>query len=125
MNMTSLIDITFLLLIYFMVSAVMSQPENRLTPSIRTQDEAASGVGADFQPQIIEVMLIEGKPRYRLGQSVFESPGELTRRLKKLPTELGVFVRGESGVSVGFAMAAIQAARDAGFDQVTYVPVDP
>ena len=54
MNMTSLIDITFLLLIYFMVSAVMSQPENRLTPSIRTQDEAASGVAADFQPQIIE-----------------------------------------------------------------------
>ena len=121
--MTSLIDITFLLLIYFMVSAVISQPEDRLTPSIQTQDESASGISADFQPQIIEVLLVDGRPSYRLGQFVLTSSQELARRLEELPTDLGVFVRGEPGVSVGFAMAAIQAARDAGFAQVTYVPV--
>ena len=124
MNMTSMIDVTFLLLVYFMVSTVLASPEDRLTPTIRTQKEAASGSDADFQPQIVDVMLFDGKPVYRLGELVFRSATGLTRRLSNLPTELGVFIRGGEGVSVGFTMAAVQAARDAGFDQVTYVPLD-
>ena len=68
MNMTSLIDVTFLLLIYFMVSMVIAKPEDRLNPTIRTQDASASGSEADFQPQIVEVILVSGIPTYRLGQ---------------------------------------------------------
>ena len=124
MNMTSMIDVTFLLLVYFMVSTVLASPEDRLTPTIRTQDESASGSNADFQPQIVDVLMVGGKPTYRLGQIDMTSVADLKARLSGLPVELGVFIRGGEGVSVGFTMAAIQAARDAGFVQVTYVPLD-
>ena len=42
--------------------------------------------------------------------------------LEGLPTSVGVFIKVFDGVEVGFAVAAIQVARDAGFEQVTYVP---
>ena len=124
MNMTSLIDVTFLLLIYFMVSMVIAKPEDRLSPTIRTQDASASGSEADFQPQVVEVILVSNVPTYRLGQHDLATPQMLLEKLRGLPTDLGVFIRGGDGVSVGFTMAAIQAARDAGFDQVTYVPIE-
>lgn len=124
MNMTSLIDVTFLLLVYFMVSTVMARPEDRLQPTIRTQDESASGSNADFQPQIVDVILVAGTPTYRLGQNDMTTASQLQERLSNLPSDLGVFIRGGEGVSVGFTMAALQAARDAGFEQVTYVPLE-
>ena len=124
MNMTSLIDVTFLLLVYFMVSTVMASPEDRLRPTIRTQDESASGSDADFQPQIVDVILVAGVPTYRLGQIDMTTASQLRKRLSNLPADLGVFIRGGEGVSVGFTMAAIQAARDTGFEQVTYVPLE-
>ncbi|MEE2908019.1 MAG: biopolymer transporter ExbD [Planctomycetota bacterium] len=124
MNMTSLIDVTFLLLVYFMVSTVMASPEDRLRPTIRTQDESASGSDADFQPQIVDVILVAGVPTYRLGQNDMTTASQLRDRLSNLPADLGVFIRGGEGVSVGFTMAAIQAARDTGFEQVTYVPLE-
>ena len=46
----------------------------------------------------------------------------LAKALANLPKTAGVFIRVSNQVPVGFAVAAIQAARDAGFDQVTYVP---
>ncbi len=124
MNMTSLIDVTFLLLVYFMVSTVMARPEDRLTPTIQTQDQSAGGSDADFQPQSVDVLLLDGVQVYQLGQQVMKNPQELRQRLSSLPLDLGVLIRAGDGVSVGFTMAAIQAARDAGFKQVTYVPLE-
>ena len=124
MNMTSLIDVTFLLLVYFMVSTVMARPEDRLTPTIQTQDQSVKGSDSDFQPQSVDVLLINGVQVYQLGQQTIKTAQELRQRLSGLPLDLGVFIRAGDGVSVGFTMAAIQAARDAGFKQVTYVPLE-
>ncbi|MBG83805.1 MAG: hypothetical protein CMJ40_04575 [Phycisphaerae bacterium] len=124
MNMTSLIDVTFLLLVYFMVSTVMAKPEDRLTPTIQTQNQSAGGSDADFQPQSVDVLLVNGVQVYQLGQQTMQTQQELRQRLSGLPVDLGVFIRAGDGVSVGFTMAAMQAARDAGFKQVTYVPLE-
>ena len=112
MNMTSLIDVTFLLLVYFM------------TPTIQTQNQSAGGSDADFQAQSVDVLLRDGVQVYQLGQQTMRTEQELRQRLSGLPLDLGVFIRAGDGVSVGFTMAAIQAARDAGFRQVTYVPLE-
>ena len=124
MNMTSLIDVTFLLLVYFMVSTVMATPEDRLSPTIQTQDQSARGSDADFQPQSVDVLLVNGVQVYQLGEQLIQTEQELRERLFSLPLDLGVFIRAGDGVSVGVTMAAIQAARDAGFKQVTYVPLE-
>ena len=62
-------------------------------------------VRADFQPQIVEVILVSGLPTYRLGQHDLKTPQMLLEKLRDLPTDLGVFIRGGDGVSVGFTMA--------------------
>lgn len=122
LNLASMIDVTFLLLIYFMVTTVIAQPEDRLSPTLQTQDDAAAGTMQDFQPQIVEALVLDGRAVYRLGTRVIEDRETLLAALKVLPKDPGVFVHVTDQVPVGFAVTAVQIARDAGFDQVTYVP---
>jgi biopolymer transport protein ExbD len=120
--MTSMIDVTFLLLAYFMITMVITAREDHLSPTLQTQRESATGQASDFQPQIVEVFLREGKPAYRLGTMVTSERAGLVDALAPLPKSVGVFINVSDGVPVGFAVAAVQVARDAGFEQVTYVP---
>ena len=123
-NLTSMIDVTFLLLVYFLVSTVLARPEDLLTSSIQTRDADAAGAEIDFQPQIIEVIRLDGAPMYRLAGRTFVDAGSLVDVLSDLPRDIGIFVRVHRDVPVGFALAAVQSTRDAGFEQVTYVPED-
>ena len=119
-----MIDVTFLLLIYFMVTMVLTTTEDRLTPTLQTERDSSSGPTSDFQPQVVEVMLLDGSPVYRLGTRVMRNREELETMLLDLPKPPGVFVQVYGHVPVHFAVAAIQTARNAGFDQVTYVPAE-
>lgn len=121
-NLTSMIDVTFLLLVYFLVSTVLARPEDLLTSSIQTRDADAAGAEVDFQPQIIEVIRLDGAPTYRLAGRTFIDAASLVSVLADLPRDIGIFVRVHPDVPVGFALAAVQSTRDAGFEQVTYVP---
>ncbi|MHC4106563.1 MAG: ExbD/TolR family protein [Planctomycetota bacterium] len=122
LNLASMIDVTFLLLIYFMVSTVLARPEDRLSPTLQTEREAIEAGMSDFQPQIVEVLVVDGAPAYRVGARVLRTRAELVEVLGGLPKTVGVFVKVFDQVSVGFAVVAVQTARDAGFEQVTYVP---
>ncbi|NNF45111.1 MAG: biopolymer transporter ExbD [Phycisphaerales bacterium] len=122
LNLASMIDVTFLLLIYFMVTMVMAEQEDRLSPTLQTQSEQSSGAATDFQPQIIRVRMSGDAPAYHLGGRILPDRDGLQAALEPLPKSVGVFVEVHDGVPVGFAVTAIQVARDAGFEQVTYVP---
>tara|TARA_Y100000589_G_scaffold104192_1_gene98524 strand:- start:49532 stop:49906 length:375 start_codon:yes stop_codon:yes gene_type:complete len=124
MNLASMIDVTFLLLVYFIVSTVMARPEDQLTSAIQTRDAESAGAEIDYQPQVVEVVAIDGVPFYVIGNRRLGDLAGLRRVLEDLPTELGVFIRVSADLPVDFALAAVQAARDAGFEQVTYVPQD-
>lgn len=124
LNLASMIDVTFLLLIYFMVTTVLARPEDRLNPTLQTKQASASGLSSDFQPQRVEVLLFEGGPAYRMVGRLYRSRSDLLAALTPLPKQPGVFIDVSDEVPVGFAVAAIQTARDAGFEQVTYVPAE-
>lgn len=124
LNMASMIDCTFLLLAYFLLTMMVIQPEDQLSPNLRADRAAASGAASDFQPQIVEVLVVEGGPIYRLGDRRFTDKVSLTQALEELPQDAGLFIRVYPGPTVGFAAAAMQAGRDAGFEQVTYVPAE-
>lgn len=119
-----MIDVTFLLLIYFMVSMVIQPREDQLRPAIEAQRESAEGSASDFQPQIIDVMMRDGEAGYRLGSRWLVGRGPLAEALEPLPKSVGVFVNVHDGVPVGYAATAIQIARDSGFTQVTYVAAE-
>lgn len=121
LDMTSMIDVIFLLLIYFLLTTTYAPPESHLAPALRV-DKVAAGRIADLQPQIIDVEIIDGSPGFRLGDQVLRDKESLRVLLAALPKDAGVFVKGAGDVATEWAVAALQACRDAGFDRVTYVP---
>ncbi|MCA9310525.1 MAG: biopolymer transporter ExbD [Phycisphaerales bacterium] len=123
LEITSLIDVIFLLLIFFLVSARQQPPESELAPALQAE-RVSGGRSADLQPQIVEVALIENQPGFRIGQNVVRDRDALSTILSDLPREDGVFVRASNLVTTEWAMAALQACADAGFDKVTYVPAE-
>lgn len=122
LNLASMIDVTFLLLIYFMVTTVLAPPEDRLSPTIQTRQDQTSSTAPDFQPQVVRVERRDGRPVYVLGSRVLADRAELAQALRGLPRDEGVFIQVFDRLPVEFAVAAVQTARDAGFERVTYVP---
>ena len=120
-NLASMIDVSFLILFYFMTGTMLGDREKRLSTALQTQSSSAAAA-MDFQPQFVEVRAVDGGPAYVLGMHVCRSRAELAKVLEPLPKNPGVFVKVFEGTDVGFAVPAIQVARDAGFEQVTYVP---
>ncbi len=117
-----MIDVTFLLLIYFIQTMIIAPQEDSVSPALRVHDQDAAGERSDFQPQVIEVVRLDGQAVFRLGSQTFSTQRDLTDALRPLPKDAGVFVRVKDDVRVDHAMAALQAAHDAGFEKVTYDP---
>lgn len=123
LNMASMIDATFLLLAFFLFTTGMHGRESRLSPNLAVRREATGG-GGELQRQVVTVAPVDGRPAYRLGERTVPDRDALVAALGPLDKGEGLFVEVHPGVSVGFAAAAIQAGRDAGFTQVTYVPTE-
>ncbi|MGI9013751.1 MAG: biopolymer transporter ExbD [Phycisphaerales bacterium] len=121
LNLSSMIDIVFLLLLYFLVTMVITTPEDRLSSGLQARSEEASGQRSDFQPQVVEVAMIEGAAGYRMGSRIFRDAASLRTALDELQKDSGLFIQVGGGPLTGFVVAAFQAGHDAGFKQVTYV----
>ena len=121
-SLASMIDVTFLLLAYFVITSGSGVNESKLSPNLRVQQ--GSEVQDDLEPQVLEVLRVDGVPVFRLGSVDLATRAELVAALDPLPREKGLFVRVHAGVEVAAAAAAIQCARDAGFEAVTYVPAN-
>jgi len=121
LNLSSMIDVTFLLLIYFIVTTVFNPAEDNLSPALQVEGSGVS-VDQDFEPQIISVTIIDSRPVYQIGGHFASSRAELIEVISTLPTDPGIIIRVDDDVPVGFAVAAVQEARNVGFEKVTYVP---
>ncbi|MDA0215433.1 MAG: biopolymer transporter ExbD [Planctomycetota bacterium] len=119
LNMTSMIDATFLLLAYFIFTSVAGDQESQLMADLSV---ARAGTGASaLSPQIIDVESDSGGAVFRIGARNIRKREELAAVLKQLPHEIGIVVRVHTGPDVAAVAAAMQAAQDAGFEKVTYV----
>ena len=123
LQLVSMVDMIFLLLIYFLASTSYAPPESHLAPALMAQ-QVAGGRAADLSPQVVEVAPVAGEPAYRIGERVLRSSDALRTVLEALPKDGGVFIKGAGNVETSWAIEAIQAARDAGFVKVTYVPME-
>lgn len=122
LNFASMIDVVFLLLVFFIATSTIARPESRLSPALQTKEDNQTNTQADFTPQVIKLEVIDGTPVYILGGRILYKRTELVDLLKALPKELGIFVEVADNIPFGFTASAIQCTRDAGFDKVTYVP---
>jgi biopolymer transport protein ExbD len=116
----SLIDVVFLLLIYFLVTSDFSQQERRLPSAVQTEGGGVRSV--ELQPQIVDIATDAQGVRFTIGQVMVRDKAGLTRVLERLPREPGVAVRSVPDAPISAIAAALQAARDAGFEKRSYVP---
>ncbi len=120
--MTSMIDVVFLLLIFFMTTASFVETERHLNSSIQVNRQSA-GQQADFEPAIVEVVRSGGRFVYRLGERELTTQQELTTILRQFDNKAdGAFVRVSDDAPFAMAAAAIQACKTARFAMVSYVP---
>ncbi|RMH29817.1 MAG: hypothetical protein D6692_02850 [Planctomycetota bacterium] len=119
----SLIDVVFLLLIYFLVTSDFSQEERRIPSALQTEGGGIRSV--EFQPQIIDIVPAGDGVRFIIGQLETGEQAALTTMLARLPREPGVAIRAEPDAPVWAIAAALQAAKDAGFEKRSYVPREP
>jgi biopolymer transport protein ExbD len=115
-NMTSMIDATFLLLSFFLVTTAMQRMEGKLTGAL---DTTAAGKG-DLQAVVVEVDGAPGAVEFRVAGRTLADAAALRELLQPLPKEPGVAVRMRNGPSVADAAAVLQLVRDAGFERVSY-----
>lgn len=118
----SLIDIVFLLLIYFLVTSDFSQEERRIRSAVQTEGGGVRAV--ELQPQIIDVAAEGSGVRFTIGQIVVRDQSSLQQFLERLPREPGVAIRAEPDAPIRGIAMALQAAKDAGFEKRSYVPGD-
>ncbi len=118
--LTAFIDVTLFLLLYFMLASDFSTQESWLDAALAAdRTGAASG---DLQPQVVTVGVSNGQPTFRMGDRLLNDRASLEGVLRQLPKQNGVFIKVPGDVPVWVPTMAIQAARDAGFVKVSYVP---
>ena len=118
--LTSMIDVVFLLLIFFLVTANFTPEEHKLPAALQTD---GGGVrSSDLQPQIITIRMQGAAPVFTMGEVVISDGKSLEKFLATLPKEPGIAIRSEPDVPISAIAAALQAARNAGFQRRSYVP---
>jgi biopolymer transport protein ExbD len=123
LQMTSMIDVVFLLLIFFMVTSSFNKAERELDPAIKLQ-RAAGKAANDLAPAIVDVVRSGGGFVFKLGGRELTSAAELTGVLRQLDNKLdGAIVRVQDEAPFDMAASAIQACKGAGFALVSYVPL--
>lgn len=117
----ALIDVILFILLYFMLAGTLADEEADLATTLKT--EKGSGAAAtDLVPQTLYVESAGGAARFRIGDRAVTDRAALVGVLSQLRKEMGLIIRVQGDVPVAAAAAAIQAAKDAGFAKVSYVP---
>jgi len=122
-NMTPMIDVVFLLIIFFLVSSHLAQQETQLELDL---PEAASGQDLDESqnPRVTVNVMADGQ--LLLGSAPVE-PDELASRLRhersRTSSELEVRIRGDRGVPYRFIEPILLAAARAGIWNVSIAVV--
>jgi biopolymer transport protein ExbD len=125
LQMTSMIDCVFLLLIFFMVTASFSLTERELDSAIKVRRAALSSAASDLQPAVVEVVRgTGGSYIYKIGGREMTELEELTDVLRRFDNKLdGAIVRVDDNAPFAMAATAIQACKNAGYSLVSYVPL--
>lgn len=124
LSMTSMIDVVFLLLIFFMTTASFRKTERDLDSAIKVKEQSSASA-SDLEPAIVEIVAGGGGFVYRVGGRELLSEQELEDILRGFPNKLdGAFVQVSDDAPFAMAAAAIQASKNAGFLAVSYVPME-
>lgn len=127
LNMTPMIDVIFLLLIFFVCTAGFDRPEELLAT-----DLSLPGVNAqiierkpddDFDPVTVRIANENGRIRWRLEFRECESSEELLngfRTLSATKRDVPVIIDCDGNVPVEYIIDALDAARSVGLQRIQF-----
>lgn len=125
LSMTSMIDVVFLLLIFFLVTTTFVKPERQVASNIKVDQKESGKFQSDLEPAVIDVFQIGDVPAYKLGAVTTSDIEQLRKILKSFENKAdGAFVRVSPSVSFEGVARAIGVCKDSGFANVSYVPAE-
>ena len=123
--MTSMIDVIFLLLIFFLVTTTFVRPERQLLSAIKSNERQAAKNESLFEPAVVDVVTIGKKAVYRIGAITTDDLEEVKKILEGFDNKSeGAWVRVSDEVPYEFAANAISACKSAGFSAVAWLPAE-
>lgn len=121
--MTSMIDVVFLLLVFFLVTTSFNRPEHRLRSAI-TADSAADAGSGDLEPAIIDIVADGESFQYRIGDVRSADLEPIRQVLQTFRNkETGAYVRVIDAAPFDWPARAIAACKQSGFELISYVPL--
>lgn len=125
LKMTSMIDVVFLLLIFFVLTASFVKTEREIATSTKVDRKSAARAAQDLEIAIVDIVPRGDNFVWRIGTREIETVDELLTVLKGIENKSdGAFVRVPDECPFDMAAQAIQACKQAEFLGVSYVPVD-
>lgn len=119
-----MIDVVFLLLIFFIVTASFTKTERELDAVTKVNEKSAASAKTDLEPAIIVLTEADGKWVFQIGSNNIPTFTELEEVLNKFPNKAdGAFVRAPDKAPYRMAAEAIQACKNADFPGVSYIPL--
>ncbi len=124
LSMTGMIDVVFLLLIFFLVTSAFVPVEHHLPTSIQYQAISSQQRQSDLEIAVIEIRQEGQTAVFQIGGLVTGDREELRRVLHQFPNKLdGAVVRAADEVLADLVAKTIADCKAEGFTTVTYVPL--
>ena len=132
--MMPMIDVVFLLLIFFLWSSSFQKPERELAAppvlpaSTRGTDAEGSPEALDFDEVVIAIVATADSLTYRLNDTELDGFADLVRRVEKIASlgvDVPVIVDPGGGVSVEQVVRVYDAVRSAGIVEVLLAVSEP
>ena len=124
-SMTSMIDVVFLLLIFFLVTTTFIEPEKQIVSNIVVERTDAGLQLTDLEPAVIDIFRVGNTVFFQLGGVKTSDQSQLNQIIKSFPNKNeGGYIR--VGQEVPFERAAqiIGVLKSNGFENVSYLPAD-
>ncbi len=122
LSLTSMIDVVFLLLIFFLTTTSFVQPEQDLDTAISTRDSSADDARTELEPAVVTLARNEGQTLIRFGAVTTTDLSRIAEMLNGFSNKApGAFVEVGEGVPFGDAARAMSVCRAAGFQPVTWL----
>jgi biopolymer transport protein ExbD len=123
LSMTSMIDVVFLLLIFFIVTTTFVRPERQIQSAIRVNESRETTDISNLDPAIIEIVRLGPEVVFKIGAIQTNDLDEIKTILRDFDNKSeGAFIRVADNVPFEAAAQAIGVCKASGFPTVSYLP---
>ena len=125
LSMTSMIDVVFLLLIFFIVTTTFVRPERQVISAIKVNQQTAAAEMSNLDPAIVDIFLQNSQVVFRIGAVRTNDLEQVKKVLKRFENKSeGAFVRVADDVPFEAAARVVGACRASGFSSVSYLGLE-